>query len=165
METEIFANLGASPVVMDFTEVFTALETGIVDGADHSGLANGVAIGLYDIATHSTYPGFHSMPADHLAINKEKWDALPPDIQRIIEVGLQKMSFQIAMLFEVENQKSAVMLAEKGVTFSDWSTEDRAAFREVAQAAWQDWGDRSPEARSLVDSHIAFMKTLGLITE
>jgi len=54
--------------------------SGIVDGADHSGLANGVAIGLYDIATHSTYPGFHSMPADHLAINKEKWDALPPDI-------------------------------------------------------------------------------------
>ncbi|HKK97627.1 MAG TPA: C4-dicarboxylate ABC transporter substrate-binding protein, partial [Marivita sp.] len=28
METEIFANLGASPIVMDFTEVFTALETG-----------------------------------------------------------------------------------------------------------------------------------------
>ena len=165
METEIFATLGASPVVMDFTEVFTALETGIVDGADHSGLANGVAIGLYDIATHSTYPGFHSMPADHLAINKDKWDALPPDIQRIIEVALQKMSFQIAMLFEVENQKAAVMLAEKGVHFSDWSAEDRAAFRKAAQAAWQDWAGRSPEARELVDSHIAFMSTLGLITE
>jgi len=165
METEIFAELGASPVVMDFTEVFTALETGIVDGADHSGLANGVAIGLYDIATHSTYPGFHSMPADHLAINKTKWDALPPDIQRIIEVALQKMSFQIAMLFEVENQKASVALAEKGVTFHDWSAEDRAAFRVVAQANWQRWADKSPEARALVDSHIAFMKQLGLIAE
>jgi len=33
MESEIFASLGAKPVVMDFTEVFSALESGIVDGA------------------------------------------------------------------------------------------------------------------------------------
>lgn len=165
METEIFAELGASPVVMDFTEVFTALETGIVDGADHSGLANGVSIGLYDVATATTYPGFHSMPADHLAINKAKWDALPADLQRIVEVALQKMSFQIAMLFEVENQKAAVALAEKGVHISNWSAEDRARFREVAQANWQRWGDKSPEARALVDSHVAFMKQLGLVSE
>jgi TRAP-type C4-dicarboxylate transport system substrate-binding protein len=36
LETEIFANMGAKPIVMDFTEVFTALETGIIDGADAS---------------------------------------------------------------------------------------------------------------------------------
>jgi hypothetical protein len=30
LETEIFANLGAKPIVMDFTEIFTALETGII---------------------------------------------------------------------------------------------------------------------------------------
>lgn len=34
LETEIFAELGAKPVVMDFTEIFTALETKIIDGAD-----------------------------------------------------------------------------------------------------------------------------------
>ena len=33
METKIFEKLGASPIVMDFTEIFTALETGIIDGA------------------------------------------------------------------------------------------------------------------------------------
>ena len=40
METKIFEKLGAKPIVMDFTEIFTALETGIIDGADASGLAN-----------------------------------------------------------------------------------------------------------------------------
>ena len=30
----IFEELGASPIVMDFNEIFTALETGIIDGAD-----------------------------------------------------------------------------------------------------------------------------------
>ena len=58
LETEIFAELGAKPIVMDFTEIFTALETGIIDGADASGLANNVGLGLYDLVKHATYPGF-----------------------------------------------------------------------------------------------------------
>ncbi|MBE0703578.1 MAG: TRAP transporter substrate-binding protein DctP, partial [Afipia sp.] len=69
METKIFEKLGAKPIVMDFSEVFTALQTGIIDGADYSILANNKSIGLYDIAKHATYPGFHSMPSDHLACN------------------------------------------------------------------------------------------------
>ncbi|MEZ5451064.1 MAG: TRAP transporter substrate-binding protein DctP [Thiolinea sp.] len=77
METKIFEKLGAKPIVMDFTEIFTALESGIIDGADDSGLSNNVDLGLYDdIAKHAISPGFHSMPSDHLACNKEVCDAM-----------------------------------------------------------------------------------------
>ncbi len=163
LETEIFAELGAKPVVMDFTEIFTALETGIIDGADASGLANNVGLGLYDLVNHATFPGFHSMPSDHLACRKDAWDALPEYIQRIIDVAMQKLAFQTALIFEVKNNEAAAMLREKGVTLHAWSPEDRAAFRKGAQAAWQVWGDKTPEARALVDSHVAFMTQLGLI--
>jgi TRAP-type C4-dicarboxylate transport system substrate-binding protein len=163
LETEIFAELGAKPVVMDFTEVFTALETGIIDGADASGLANNVGLGLYDLVKNATYPGFHSMPSDHLAINKNVWDGLPEDIQRIFTVAMQKLAFQTALTFEVENAKAAAQLKEQGITLYDWSPEDRKAFRQAAQTNWQRWADKTPEARELVDSHIAFMNLLGLI--
>ncbi len=163
LETEIFAELGAKPIVMDFTEIFTALETGIIDGADASGLANNVGLGLYDLVSHATYPGFHSMPSDHLAIRKDVWDGLPEDIKRIIDVAMQKLAFQTALTFEVKNNEAAAALRESGVTLYDWSPEDRAAFRGAAQAAWQRWADRTPEARALVDSHVNFMGQLGLI--
>ncbi|HEX6144114.1 MAG TPA: TRAP transporter substrate-binding protein [Geminicoccaceae bacterium] len=162
LETEIFEKLGSSPIVMDFTEVFTALETGIIDGADASSLPDNIGLGLLDIAKHATYPGFHSMPADHLAIRKDMWDSLPEDLQRIFEVGLQKFAFQTALAFEAENARAAKEAEARGVTLHDWSTEDRRAFRQASLDAWETWADRTPEAREIVDSHYEFMGLLGL---
>ncbi len=163
METEIFEKMGASPIVMDFTEIFTALETGIIDGADASGLANNVGLGLYDIVKHANYPGFHSMPSDHLACNQGVWEGLTEQQRRIIETAWQKLSFQIAMLNEKANTEAAAALQEQGVTLYAWSAEDRAEFRNAAQAAWDDWATRSPEAEALVASHKAYLTQLGLI--
>ncbi len=163
METEIFEKMGASPIVMDFTEIFTALETGIIDGADASGLANNVGLGLYDIVKYATYPGFHSMPADHLACNKDVWDGLTEQQRRIIETAWQKLSFQIAMANEKANTEAAAALRKQGVTLYDWSDEDRREFRVAAQAAWDDWATRSPEAAAIVESHKTYLRQLGLI--
>ncbi len=163
METEIFEKMGASPIVMDFTEIFTALETGIIDGADASGLANNVGLGLYDIVKHATYPGFHSMPSDHLACNKDVWDGLTEQQRRILETAWQKLSFQIAMKNEKANTEAAAELQANGVTLYDWSAEDRREFRVAAQAAWDDWATRSPEAAALVESHKSYLRQLGLI--
>ncbi len=165
METEIFAALGASPVVMDFTEVFTALETGIIEGADASGLANNQGMGLYDIAQHATFPGFHSMPSDHLACRLDVWESLSEQHKAIIDTAMQKLAFQTALTFEVANNEAAAELREQGITLHDWSEEDRATFREAAQTAWADWATKTPETKALVDSHIAFMTQLGLIAE
>lgn len=163
METEIFEKLGASPIVMDFTEIFTALETGIIDGADASGLANNVGLGLYDIVKNANYPGFHSMPSDHLACNKAVWDGMTDQQRRIIDTAWQKLGFQIAMANEKANTEAASKLQAEGVTLYAWSAEDRAAFRAAAQEAWADWATRSPEAAALVDSHNAYLKQLGLV--
>ncbi|MDF0601596.1 TRAP transporter substrate-binding protein [Psychromarinibacter sp. C21-152] len=165
LETEIFAELGASPIVMDFTEIFTALETGIIEGADASGLANNVGLGLYDIVNHATFPGFHSMPSDHLACNKAVWDGLSDAHKRIIDTAMQKLALQTALTFEKANAEAAANLREQGVTLHDWSAEDRAAFREAAQSAWEGWAEKTPEARALVDSHREYLTQLGLIAE
>jgi hypothetical protein len=75
---------------------------------------------------------------------------------------MQKLAFQTALTFEVENAKAAAQLPEKGVTLHDWSPEQRGQFRTGALEAWETWADRTPEAREIVDSHYAFMDLLGL---
>ena len=165
LETEIFQGLGASPIVMDFTEIFTALETGIIDGADASGLNNNVGLGLYDLVEHATYPGFHSMPSDHLACNKAVWDGLSEAHRRIIETAMQKVSLHAALSNEKKNTEAAAMLTAKGVKLYDWSTEDRAKFRQIAQEAWEGWAKKTPEAAALVKSHKEYLTVLGLISK
>ncbi|VVT27909.1 TRAP transporter substrate-binding protein [Hoeflea sp. EC-HK425] len=163
LETEIFAELGASPIVMDFTEVFTSLETGIIDGADASSLANNVGLGLYDLVNHATYPGFHSMPVDHVTFNLDVWNSFPDDIKAIFEVATQALALQTAMTIDVANAEAATKLKQQGVNLYDWSAEDRAAFRAGAQRAWDGWADKTPEAKALVEAHRTFLRQTGKI--
>lgn len=162
MESEIFASLGAKPVVMDFTEVFTALETGIVDGADASTLAVNTSIGIYDIAKHTTYPGFHSMSSDQLACRTDIWEKLPPAHQRIIEIAHKALMGDYVMVTLVENGEAVTQMPEKEVTLYDWSAEDRNKFRAAAQKSWVEWSTKTPEAKAMVASHEAFLKRIGL---
>jgi TRAP-type mannitol/chloroaromatic compound transport system substrate-binding protein len=164
METKIFEKLGAKPIVMDFTEIFTALETGIIDGADASGLANNVGLGLYDIAKYANFPGFHSMPSDHIACNKAVWDALPSHHRLIMETAISDIALRSALIFEKENAEAAAMLKAQGVTISEWSPEDLQTFRDAAQATWPEFAT-TPEAKALVASHVAYLKQLGLVKE
>ena len=164
METKIFEKLGAKPIVMDFTEIFTALESGIIDGADASGLANNVGLGLYDIAKYANFPGFHSMPSDHLACNKAVFDAMPAHHQRIMKVAMQALALKTALTFEKKNAEAAADLTAKGVTLSQWAPEELQKFRNAAQATWPEFAT-TPEAKALVESHIGYLKQLGLVQE
>lgn len=162
METKIFEKLGAKPVVMDFTEIFTALESGIIDGADASILANNKGMGLYDIVKHATYPGFHSMPSDHLACNKDVWDNMPEHHRRIMDTAMQKLALQQALTAEFENNKAAAELRAAGVQLHDLSPEGRAAFRAAAVSTWPEFA-ATDEAKALVASHTAYLKSQGWI--
>ena len=161
METKIFEKLGAKPIVMDFTEIFTALETGIIDGADASGLANNVGLGLYDIVKHANFPGFHSMPSDHLACNKAKWDAMSEAHRRIMSTAMMALALRTALTFEKKNAEAAAQLRAQGVNLYAWTPEDLQKFRDAAQASWPEFAT-TPEAEALVASHLGYLRQLGL---
>lgn len=160
MATLVFKNLGASPIVMDFNEVFTALESGIIDGADAANLTNNVGLGLYDIAEHTNFPGFHSMPADHLACRKDIWDDMPEAHKAILKVAMQALALKNATANEVKNAQSAKDLKEKGVNLYEWSPEELSKYRAAVQKGWIEFAT-TPESKALLESHISFLQDLG----
>lgn len=160
MATMVFKNLGASPIVMDFNEIFTALETGIIDGADAANLTNNVGLGLYEIAKHTNFPGFHSMPADHLACRKDVWDAMPEHHKAIMKVAMQALALRNATANEVNNARTARELRAQGVNLYEWSPEELAKYRAAVKAGWTEFAT-TPEAKALLESHINFLVDLG----
>ena len=160
LATKVFANLGASPIVMDFNEIFTALETGIIDGADAANLTNNIGLGLYDIAKHTNYPGFHSMPADHLACRKDVWDAMPDHHKRIMIVAMDALALHNATINEVKNAQNAKVLRAKGVNLYEWSPEELNKFRSAVKKGWTEFAT-TPEAKALLKSHVDFLVDLG----
>jgi len=163
MQSEIFSKLGAGPVVMPFGEVFTAMSSGAVSGADASTLAVNKGLGLYDVGKHATYPGFHSMPIEHVTVNLDKWKALPDDLKRIFEAAVDTIAIEVATQSVTLDAQAEKDLKGAGVTLHNWSKEDRGKFRAVAQGVWADWAKRSPEAGKVFASHVTYMKALGLL--
>ncbi len=165
MQSEIFEKFGSAPVVMPFGEVFTAMTTGAVSGADASTLAVNRGLGLYDVGKHATYPGFHSMPIEHVTVNLDKWNALTNAQKRILEAAVHTIALEVATQSEIDDRQAAAALSEAGVTLYDWSVEDRQAFRKVAREVWADWATRSPEAQAAYESHVAYMTRIGVLLE
>ena len=163
MASDIFASLGAKPIVMDFSEVITALESGIIDGADASTLGNNLRIGTYDIGKHTNFPGFHSMAADHLACRTDVWEGLSEQHRTIIEVAYQNVGMDLILQTLVDNGEAMAKLPGMGVTTYNWSAEDRATFRAAAQEQWNAYGGETEEGKAMVNSHVAFMQRIGLI--
>ena len=163
MESMIFTALGAKPIVMDFGEVPTALQTGLIDGADYSSLATNYAGGHYEQNKYATYPGFHSMPADHLACNTKVWNKLKPHEKGAMLAAIEICGRTITSLVERKNAEAVKALTAMGVTLHDWSREDRLKFRNAALGAWEEWKKKSPEAAALIEIHKAYMKANGIL--
>ena len=49
------------------------------------------------------------------------------------------------------------------MTFIEFGSDEAAQFREMLLQVWADWGAKGPDAQAIVDSHKAYMKSLGLL--
>jgi TRAP-type mannitol/chloroaromatic compound transport system substrate-binding protein len=165
MNGDIFTRLGAAPVQLPGSEVYTALERGVVDASDWGTLSMNEDLGYHKLAKYPTYPGFHSMPMGEISVNKAKWDALPPDLKAIIESATYEFSRAMIQRNYLADAKVAVEAGQRGFEPTDMPAAERQKFREIARNVWKEYAARSPMAQKVHESQIAFLKQLGLLKE
>jgi len=165
MSGEIFARLGAAPVQLPGSEVYTALERGVVDASDWGTLSMNDDLGYHKLAKYPSYPGFHSMPMGDVAINKAKWDALPADLKAIVETATRDFALAMIQRNYLADVSIAVEAGKRGFEPIDLAPEERQRFREVAREVWKEYAASSPMAQKVYDSQIAFLKRLGLLKQ
>ena len=163
MGQDIFSRLGAAPVNLPGSEVYTALERGVVDASDWGTLSMNQDLGYHKLARYPTYPGFHSMPMGDVAVNMKRWNALPDDLKSIVEVAARDLSREMVQLNGLEDIRVANEAAKLGFEPISLPLEERRKFREIAREVWKDYAERSPMAKRVYESQIAFLRKLGLL--
>jgi TRAP-type mannitol/chloroaromatic compound transport system substrate-binding protein len=83
----VLRRLGATTVSLPPSEIFTALETGVIDGAEFLGPWSDVSLGLDQAAPYYYWPGFHEPNGSaECLVNLEAFESLPADLQALVAV-------------------------------------------------------------------------------
>ena len=161
---QVFAAAGAAPVNLPGSEVFTALDKGVIDAADYTVFSTNQAQGMHKVAPFPVYPGFHSMPLVEISMNKAKWDELSPELQTALEESVAEFAkTQVAALAESDQAAVEEAKASGEVTVTDWSAEERAKFRTIATGEWAKVAERSENAQKVYDVLTSYLKENGLM--
>ncbi len=164
MVQDVFAAAGAAPVNLPGSEVYTSLEKGVIDAADYTVFSTNHAQGMHKFAKYPVYPGFHSMPIIEVSMNKEIWDGLPDDLKQLLEESVKEFAVDMVSQLEAENETAvAEAKADPSITVIDWSDEERAKFRKIAQSQWQKYADRSEMASKVYEQVSAYLEKEGLL--
>ena len=92
---QILPGLGASVVSLPGGEVYQALERKVIDATEWATPGENVISGFHEIAKYIIVPGSHQPSAPfEISINKKKFDALPKDLQVIIEEAAEMATFK-----------------------------------------------------------------------
>ncbi|MEO0566316.1 MAG: TRAP transporter substrate-binding protein DctP [Pseudomonadota bacterium] len=162
LASDLLSRAGASLVTMGVGESVTAMETGVLDATDLANVALNVALGMHNQAKYSVLAR-HSMAVTEMSVSKSKWDSLSAEEQTKFEAACNAMSEGLqSTLTDEDVAAEAKAKAEMGVTFVEFGEEDAAAFRAKTADVWADWGAKSADAQAIVDSHKAFMGSIGL---
>ena len=128
--TSMFNGLGASPASINFSEVYSALQTKIVDGQENP-LAVIEAAKLYEVQTYCSMTN-HMWDGFHFLANRRAWDALPADARTIVARELDRSAIEERTDVAALNAQLRGKLTAGGLTFNNV---DPAPFRDTLKRA------------------------------
>jgi C4-dicarboxylate-binding protein DctP len=140
-----FKALDAVPQVMAFSEVYQALQTGVVDDTENPP-SNMYTQKMHEVQKHATVSN-HGYLGYAVIVNKKFWEGLPDDIRQGMEKAMEEATVYANDIAEQENNDSMKAMEESGKTqfyqLSDaereeWVKQLRPVHKEMASRIGQD---------------------------
>jgi TRAP-type mannitol/chloroaromatic compound transport system substrate-binding protein len=159
---EVLERVGGLPVAMPGSEVFTSLQTGVIDATEWVGPYNDLAFGLHTVADYYYYPGWHEPGAAiESIVNAEAWASLPRDLQVILETAVRHANDDMLAEFTARNaQALETLIGEHGVDVRPFPPEVLAALRAESAAVIDQMAGDDPLHARILASHAAFTESV-----
>jgi C4-dicarboxylate-binding protein DctP len=131
-----FRALGANPQKMSFSEVYQALQTGVVDGQENT-WSNIFSQKFYEV--QKTIATTNHGVIDYMVVtNAAWWDKLPPDVKKGLEQAMDEATKHANKLAEDLNQTDRKRIADAGkAKIQVLSKDDLAVWRKTMEPVWK----------------------------
>jgi len=127
---EQMRELKAIPQVMPFSEVYQALQTGVVDGTENP-ISNFYSQKMHEVQKYMAVTD-HGYLGYAVIVNKKFWDELPADVRTQLETAMKEATDYANKIAKDNNDKDLESVKASGKTEVTMLTpEQRAAFRKV----------------------------------
>ncbi len=113
LEEEVRA-LGALPQVMAFSEVYQALQTGVVDGTENP-ISTFYTQKMHEVQKHLTLSN-HGYLGYAVIVNKKFWDGLPADVRTTLEGAMADATKYANQIAEQQNLRDLESVKKSGKT-------------------------------------------------
>ncbi len=129
LEEEI-RSVGGIPQVMAFSEVYQALQTGVVDGTENP-ISNFYTQKMHEVQKHLSLTN-HGYLGYAVIVNKKFWDGLPADVRDQLEQAMKQATFYANQIAQDENNQALEGVKKSGKTVVYQPTkEERAALKKA----------------------------------
>jgi TRAP-type transport system periplasmic protein len=147
---KMFQAYGANPTPMSFSEVFTALQTGVVDGQENP-FTQIYSARFHEVQDYLSLTGHVYTPAYVLA-GKNKWESLPEEVRQILEeTARETQAFVYETAARLEEELLTKINDESDIEVNE---ADKDAFIEASKPIYEEFGTQVEGGKAIVDKAV-----------
>jgi TRAP-type transport system periplasmic protein len=150
---KMFQEYGANPSPMKFSELFTALQTGVMDGQENP-LTQIYSAKLQEVQKYLSLSGHVYTPA-YLVVGSKKFATLPADVRKVLEDTAKETQAFVYATAAKEDTELLNKLKQAGMQVNEV---DKNAFIAASKSIYDDFGKEVAGAKPLIDKAVALGK-------
>ena len=134
---QYFRQLGSIPQIMAFSEVYQALQTGVVDGCENTP-SNYTTQKFHEVQKHITV-SYHAHLQYSVIVNSKFWSGLPADVRQQLQKAMDEASDYTNSIAQKENEDALEEIKKSGKTTLHYLTDEQRAAWQKAMAPTYKW--------------------------
>jgi tripartite ATP-independent transporter DctP family solute receptor len=150
---KMFQAYGANPSPMKFSEVFTALQTGVMDGQENP-FAQIASAKFYEVQKYLSLTG-HVYTPSYLVVGTKKWPSYPAGVRKILEVTAKETQAYVYEKAAKDDEDLLVKMKAAGIQINN---ANKDAFIAASKPVYEEFAKEVPGAKAVIDRAIALGK-------
>jgi tripartite ATP-independent transporter DctP family solute receptor len=150
---KMFQAYGANPSPMKFSEVFTALQTGVMDGQENP-FTQIYSAKFQEVQKYLSLTGHVYTPA-YVVVGAKKWDTLPADVRKTLEDTARETQ---AFVYQTAEKDDNELLGKLKAAGMQVNTPNKDAFIAASKGVYDEFAKAVPGSREVIDGAIALGK-------